>query len=145
MLAEEAEAEAARLAREEARRREGERQAELAKRYETLKGKLLDKVDVAERAADALATFFGEIEALAGELRTCQAERGTRAVYFSEQSVRRRLSQYLSLALSRCINPTAVRFGDISLATVFNLPVKAMSWRERENTTYNGTRWTGHD
>ena len=89
VLAEEAEAEAAQLAREESQCREAERQAELAKRYDTLKFKLLDKIDVAEAAAGALSQAFGEIETLGAELRSVQAERGVRSLHFSEPAVRR--------------------------------------------------------
>lgn len=145
VLAEEAEAEAAQLAREEAKTREAERQAELTEKYTVLGDQLLGALDAGEASADALSKAFSEVESVAAELRSVQAERGVRSSHFSSQAVRRRLSQYLSLALRRGINPAAVRFGDISLATAFTMPFKATSWREREQASYNGTGWTGHD
>ncbi len=136
VLGEEAEAEAGRLAREEAQRREAERQAKLKEQSAALKEMLLDKMDAAEAAAQVLDGAFDQVEAVAAELCTVEAERGKMTLAFSPRSVRRRLSQYFTLT---------TRSRVAARATIFTPPGKKFSWRERERTTLQGTGWTSHD
>ena len=130
VLTEEAEQEAAQLAREESQRREVERQAKLNEQSAALKEMLLDKIDAAEAAAQVLDGAFDQVEAVAAELRTVEAERGKMTLAFSPRSVRRRLSQYFTLI---------TRSRVAARATIFTPPGKKFSWRERERTTLQGT------
>ena len=124
------------LARDEAQRREAERQAKLNEQSAALKEMLLDKMDAAEAAARALDGAFDQVEAVAAELRTVEAERGQMTLAFSPRSVRRRLSQYFALITHSRID---------ARATIFTPPGKKFSWRERERATLQGTGWTAHD
>ena len=135
-IAEEAEQEAAQLAREESQRREVERQAKLNEQSAALKEMLLDKIDAAEAAAQTLDGAFDQVEAVAAELRTVEAERGKMTLAFSPRSVRRRLSQYFVLTTRSRVD---------ARATMFTPPGKKFSWRDRERTTLQGTGWTAHD
>ena len=97
---------------------------------------MLDKMDAAEAAAQALDGAFDQVEAVAAELRTVEAERGKNTLAFSLRSVRRRLSQYFALTTRSRVD---------ARATIFTPPGKIFSWRERERTSLQGTGWTAHD
>ena len=129
VLAEEAEAEAARLAGEEAQRREVERMAALHARVAELFAKRLATAERAQEAAENLAKELALLHRVTADEYEARHEAGEIVRALGVEPTNLRISRYLSGVLRFVTGKALVRYGLIMLART---PKVEPSWADAE-------------